>query len=230
MNQAAQGFHFDQARFNMIEQQIRPWQVLDARVLDLLSQVRREDFAPQALRICAFNDMELPLGSEPGECMLAPRVEARMLQELDLQSHETVLEIGTGSGYMAALLSRLAARVVSLEINPALAAQAQTKLQQAGAHNVQVQHADATAHGFAACASHAPYDAIVISGSVAEVPPALLDALKVGGRLLAIVGDAPMMRATLIRRSGSAHFRTEQPWDVVAPRMRHFAEPSRFQF
>ncbi len=222
----------EQARFNMIEQQIRPWEVLDGRVLELLGRVRREDFAPAAHRALAFTDMELPL-TQPaaeGQCMLAPRVQARLVQDLALKPSDKVLEIGTGSGYTAALMASLAQRVLSLEIEPALASQARTRLMQAGITNVEVRQADACANGFAACRAEGPYDAILLAGSVAEVPPALLDLLAPGGRLAAITGNEPMMRATFITRAGDADFRTAQPWDTVAPRLRHFPEPSRFRF
>lgn len=232
MSTATPVFDFEKARFNMIEQQIRPWDVLDARVLELLGRLKREQFVPAAHRALALADMEIPLGTPAvdGECLLAPKVEARALQELALQPTDQVLEIGTGSGYMAALMAQLCAQVLTLEINPALADQARAHLAQAGIGNVTVKVADAAAHRFAACASAAPYDAIVLSGSVAEVPSDLLELLKVGGRLFAIVGQEPMMRATLVRRTGQATFHTEQPWDIVAPRLQHFPEPSRFQF
>jgi len=223
---------FDQARFNMIEQQIRPWEVLDARVLALMGEVPREHYVPAAHRSLAFADLELPL-TQPaveGQCLLAPKVEARMLQDLALQPEESVLEIGTGSGHMAALLARLARHVVSVEIDPALAAQARANLQTAGVTNAEVITADAAAHDFAACRAAAPFHAIVLSGSVAEVPPALLSLLAPGGRLVAVVGEEPVMRATVITRTGDAAFHTAQPWDTVAPRLRNFPAPSRFRF
>jgi len=232
MNPAHPAFDFERARFNMIEQQIRPWEVLDARVLQLLGELKREDFVPPAYRSLALADVEIPLcrPAVEGACMLMPKVEARMLQNMALQPSDSVLEIGTGSGYMAALLSRLSARVLSLEIDPALAEQARRNLSAAGIDNVQVRCADAAAQHCAACASNAPYDAIVLSGSVFEVPADLLALLKTGGRLLAIVGQEPIMRATLVRRSGPANYSTEQPWDTAAPRLRGFPEASRFQF
>lgn len=221
-----------QARFNMIEQQIRPWEVLDARVLDLLDRVHREQFVPAAHRSLAFADMELPLSSPAvdGQVMLAPRVEARLVQDLALKPTDKVLEIGAGSGHMAALLASLAQRVVSIEIDEALARLARENLQKAGIGNVEVRCADAAANGFAACKDGAPFDAIVLSGSVAEIPPALLALLAPGGRLAAIVGFEPMMRATIVTRTGDAAFQTAQPWDTVAPRLRDFPEPSRFRF
>ena len=221
-----------QARFNMIEQQIRPWEVLDARVLALLDRVHREDFVPAAHKALAFADMELPLThpAVEGQAMLAPKVEARLLQDLLLKPTDKVLEVGAGSGHMAALLASLAQRVVSIEIDEALARTARENLQKAGIANAEVRRADAAANGFAACATEAPYDAIVLSGSVAEIPSALLALLAPGGRLAAIVGHEPMMRATIVTRTGDAAFQTAQPWDTVAPRLRNFPEPSRFQF
>ncbi len=220
--------NFEQARFNMIEQQIRPWEVLDGEVLALLSVVKRENFVPAGLKAMAFVDMELPLreGGARGQAMLAPRLEARLLQDLAVQSHERVLEIGTGSGYMAALLAHRAAHVLSLEIDAELAAQARKNLAQEGISNVDVRQAD----GVAGAAADGPFDVIVLSGSVAEVPQALLTQLKVGGRLAAIVGDEPMMRATLVTRNSETAWTTAEPWDTVAPRLVSFAEHSHFSF
>jgi protein-L-isoaspartate(D-aspartate) O-methyltransferase len=216
----------NQARFNMIEQQIRPWEVLDPQVLELLSIVRREDFVPMAHKALAFVDMEIPLGAAPNQVMLAPRVQARMLQDLAVKKTDKVLDIGTGSGFMAALLAHQAASVLSLEIDAHLAAQAQANLQKAGVTNVVVRTAD----GSQGAAADGPFDVIVLSGSVAEVPAALLQQLAVGGRLVAIVGDEPMMRATLITRTSESSWTTTEPWDSNAPRLSGFPEHSRFQF
>ncbi|MFC5498060.1 protein-L-isoaspartate O-methyltransferase [Caenimonas terrae] len=222
----------EQARFNMIEQQIRPWDVLDPLVLDLLAVVKREQFVPLAHKALAFVDMEIPLlGSEDeamrkGHCMLAPRVEARMLQDLKVGPTDRVLEIGAGSGYMAALLAHRAARVITLEIEPQLARMARENLQRAGVANVEVREAD----GATAIPAEGPFDVILLSGSVAEVPHRLLEQLKVGGRLGAVTGAEPMMRATFITRTGDSSYATAQPWDTVAPRLVHFPEPSRFRF
>jgi protein-L-isoaspartate(D-aspartate) O-methyltransferase len=214
----------ERARFNMIEQQIRPWDVLDLKVLDLLSHVRREDFVPLAHKALAFVDMQIPLPG--GSCMMEPKVEARMLQDLKLAGHEKVLEIGTGSGYMAALLAQQAQRVISLETKPELVQLARANLQRAGITNVDVREAD----GAQGLPGESPFDAIVLSGSVAEVPPALLSQLKVGGRLAAITGNEPIMRFTLVTRTGETTYTTAQPWDVNAPRLAHFLEPSKFTF
>jgi len=214
----------EQARFNMIEQQIRPWEVLDQNVLTLLAAVRREDFVPPAYKALAFIDTEVPLPE--GQCMLAPKVEARLLQELKLQGHERVLEVGTGSGFMAALLAHQAQQVVSLEIRPTLAATARANLQRAGITNVMVGEAD----GSQPVAHEAPFDAIVLSGSVAEVPAAMLARLKVGGRLIGIEGQEPVMRAVLITRMAEHQFKRVELFDTVAPRLSGFGEPSRFAF
>jgi protein-L-isoaspartate(D-aspartate) O-methyltransferase len=216
----------NQARFNMIEQQIRPWEVLDPQVLELLSVVHREDFVPLAHKALAFVDMEIPLGSAPNQVMLAPRVQARLLQDLAVKKTDKVLDIGTGSGFMAALLAHQAAQVLSLEIDADLAAQAQANLQKAGVSNVTVRHAD----GSQGAAADGPFDVILLNGSVAEVPAALLQQLTVGGRLAAIVGDEPMMRATLITRTSDSSWTTTEPWDCNAPRLGGFPEHSRFQF
>jgi protein-L-isoaspartate(D-aspartate) O-methyltransferase len=214
----------EQARFNMIEQQIRPWDVLDASVLSLLAVVKREDFVPAAHRSVAFMDLEVPL---PGhQVMLAPKVEARLLQELAPHRHEKVLEIGAGSGFMAALLAHKAQQVVSLEIRPELVAMARENLRHAKIMNAEVRQAD----GADAKAVAGPWDAIMLSGSVAEVPAALLQQLKVGGRLVAVVGQQPVMRAMRISRTGERDFRTEVLFDTVAPRLDGFGEPSLFTF
>ena len=216
----------NQARFNMIEQQIRPWEVLDPQVLELLMAVRREDFVPAAHRALAFVDMEIPTGSAPGQVMLAPRVQARLVQDLAVKKTDKVLEIGCGTGYTSALLAKLGAQVLALEIDAGLAKQASANLQQAGIANAQVRQAD----GSQGAAGDGPFDVILLSGSVAEVPQALLDQLSVGGRLAAIVGDEPMMRATVVTRTGTQSFVSTQPWDANAPRLSGFAETPAFQF
>ena len=216
--------NFEKARFNMIEQQIRPWDVLDGDVLQLLSEVKREDFVPLAHKVLAFADMEIPLGH--GQFMLPPRVEARMLQDATIQKTDKVLEIGAGSGYMAALLAHQAHRVISLEINPELAKMARENLQKAGVFNAEVRQFD----GSKGTPAESPFDVIVLSGSVAVVPSALLAQLKVGGRLVAIVGDEPVMRATVVTRGSDTAYTTTQPWDTVAPRLQNFPEPERFTF
>ncbi|MGP1629225.1 MAG: protein-L-isoaspartate O-methyltransferase family protein [Giesbergeria sp.] len=219
------------ARFNMIEQQIRPWNVYDGQTLEVLGRVRREDFAPPAYRSLAFMDIQIPLRGNAeeairkGECMLSPKVEARLLQDLQITRNDRVLEIGAGSGFMAALLAQMARQVVSLEINPELAAMAQSNLQRAGVQNAAVRVAD----GATGLVPDGPFDVILLSGSVAAVPQELLALLRDGGRLAVVVGEEPMMRATFVRRHGD-RFETTQPWDTVVPRLCNFPEPTGFHF
>jgi len=223
--------NMETARFNMIEQQIRPWEVLDPAVLQLLATVRREDFVPGAMRTLAFVDTQVPLlpGEPDGPRMLEPRVEARLLQELKVQRHEKVLEIGAGSGFMAALLAHRAQSVVTLECRPELARMARENLRRSGLLNVRVVEVDA-ATGARGHAAEAPYDVILLSGSVAEVPRVLLEQLRVGGRLGAIVGDDPVMRATVYTRVGEASWSQQVAFETLAPRLKGFAEKPAFQF
>jgi protein-L-isoaspartate(D-aspartate) O-methyltransferase len=219
------------ARFNMIEQQIRPWEVLDQNVLSLLSTVRREDFVPLAYRALAFVDTQVPLlgSAAGGPCMLEPKVEARLLQELQVQRHEKALEIGAGSGFMAALLAHRAQQVYTLECRPELARTARDNLRHAGIVNASVVDVSA-AEGARGLPGEAPFDLILLSGSVAELPHALLEQLKIGGRLAAMVGEEPVMRARLVTRVGEAAWSEVDLFDTVAPRLEGFVEPSRFVF
>jgi protein-L-isoaspartate(D-aspartate) O-methyltransferase len=225
--------NIETARFNMIEQQIRPWDVLDQAVLSLLSTVRREDFLPPALRALAFVDTQVPLDktgtAAETASMLEPKVEARLLQELQVQRHEKVLEIGTGSGFMAALLAHRGQWVFSLECRPALAAMARASLARNGVANVTVLDVSVEA-GTRGLPAEGPFDVILLSGSVAEVPPALLQQLKIGGRLAAVVGAEPVMQARLYTRAGAAAFSQADLFDTVAPRLEGFGEPTRFHF
>ncbi len=216
--------NIEQARFNMIEQQIRPWDVLDLNVLDLLARVRREDFVPPAYQALAFVDAEVPLGH--GQVMLAPKVEARLLQEAQVQRHERVLEVGAGSGFMTALLAHRAQSVIALERIGALAAMATANLRRGGVLNASVREMD----GQAGLPGDGPFDVIMLSGSVAEVPQALLDQLKIGGRLLTIVGQEPVMRAVRITRLSATALQSQDLFDTVAPRLAGFGEPTRFHF
>jgi protein-L-isoaspartate(D-aspartate) O-methyltransferase len=216
--------NMEKARFNMIEQQIRPWAVLDQGVLSLLAVVKREDFVPAAYRSLAFVDMEVPLAA--GQRMLAPKVQARMLQELGVGRHEKVLEIGTGSGYMAALLAHRAREVVTVEVEPELARTARANLQRAAVKNVRVVEGD----GARGVPSEAPFDAILLSGSVGSVPRELLQQLKIGGRLIAIVGDEPVMHVTRFTRTADDEFASVDLFETVAQRLHGFEEPPRFEF
>jgi len=194
--------NFETARYNMIEQQIRPWNVLDLTVLNLLDEIHREDFVPAAYKSMAFSDFEIPLGN--GEHMLAPRVEARLLQELNVQPHETVLEIGTGSGYMTALLAQLALRVFSVEIDQDLSTDAGRKLASHDISNVTLEIGDA-ASGWD---NHTPYDVILLTGSTPKLSDKFEQSLNINGRLLAVVGDV----------------------ETVIPALKNAPEPARFSF
>lgn len=186
----------EQARYNMIEHQIRTWEVLDQEVLDLLYAVKREDFAPPAYRMLAFSDMQIPIGG--GEHMWQPKMEARILQELAVKPTDQVLEIGTGSGYFAALLAQRAQHVYSVEIRPELKASGEANLRRAGAANVTVELGD----GARGWSKHAPYDIIVLTGSTPVLPQQFLQQLKIGARLFAVVGTPPVMAARLVTCTG----------------------------
>ena len=217
----------EHARFNMVEQQIRPWDVLDQGVLALLFTVKREEFVPPALRGLAFIDTEIPLrleSGDTGEFMLQPKLEARLLQELNLKSTDSVLEIGTGSGYQAALIAQQAHTVTSVEIQPRLVAFAQANLKRAGITNVKVETGDAS-NGWGST----EYDAILATGSVLEVPDGLKYQLRVGGRLVIIVGQAPAMTARIITRTTAASFETVSLFETVVKPLRA-APVSRFKF
>lgn len=216
----------EQARFNMVEQQIRTWDVLDQEILDLLYAVRRERFVPAAYKALAFSDLEIPLGEAPSERMWAPRMEARVLQELDLKKSDFVLEVGTGSGYFTALLSRLAGRVVSVEINPALAKFGRDNLGAEGVDNATVVTGDA-AGGWH---QNGPYDAIVLTGSVPIIPQTILDQVKPGGRLFAIVGDEPVMSARMLFRDTSGILGQTEMFETCVTPLVNASQPVRFQF
>ena len=218
----------EQARFNMIEQQIRTWDVLDQDVLGALALVKREDFVPPAYRGMAFADVEIPLtldGRPTGESMLTPKVEARLLQALGVRRHESALEIGTGSAFGTALLAQRTRRITSWEIEPALAAFAAANLRRAGITDVDLRTGDGSRPP-----GDARWDVIVLSGSVALTPEALLARLEPGGRLVAIVGDAPTMHARLFTREADDRWRTTDLFETVAPRLRGFPLPDRFRF
>ena len=216
--------NFEQARFNMVEQQIRPWEVLDQSVLDLLFVVKREEFVPAAYRALAFADVEIPLGH--GASMLPPKIEAKMLQELQLRTTDKVLEIGTGSGYMAALLAARAERVYTVEIVPELARAARENLERNRVGGVTVEEGDG-ARGWAA---HAPYDVILLSGSTPVLPQAFLQQLKSGGRLMAVVGEPPVMEAQLVVHAGEGVYRTVNVFETNVPPLQHALSRERFQF
>jgi protein-L-isoaspartate(D-aspartate) O-methyltransferase len=220
--------NLDQARSNMVEQQIRTWEVLDQDVLDLLYVVPREDFVPAQYRNLAFSDMEVPLPG--GERMWYPKMEARVLQELAPRRTERALEIGTGSGYLSALLAHRAAQVVSLEINPALADFGRDNLKRHGADNVTLLVEDGARGHAPGFRSGAPWDVIVLTGSVPVLPKAILDSLAPGGRLFAVVGERPAMSAQLISCVAPGAHRSTVLFETVLAPLVNCERPSRFQF
>jgi protein-L-isoaspartate(D-aspartate) O-methyltransferase len=214
---------FEKARFNMVEQQIRTWDVLDQSVLDLLFLVRREDFIPPEYRLLAFADLEIPLGDH--QKMWAPKMEARVLQELTIEQGENVLEIGTGSGYFTALLARLGARVTSVEINPRLAAEARTKLARAGLDSVELAVGDG-ARGWGS----ATYNAIVLTGSTPVLPDAFIGQLAPGGRIFAVVGEPPVMLARLTRSIAPGALAKRILFETCIDPLTNAVTPARFDF
>jgi protein-L-isoaspartate(D-aspartate) O-methyltransferase len=216
--------NIEQARFNMIEQQIRPWDVLDQEVLSLLAVVKREKFVPAAYASIAFADLEVPLPA--GQKMLSPKIEARILQELNVRKHESVLEIGAGSGYMAALLAHRAQHVLTVDIKPELVEFARGNLQANGITNAEVALGDA-AKGWSA---HAPYDVICVSGGLPVLPRELLDQIKIGGRLAAFVGSLPVMKAQIVTRVGETEFRVAELFETYVAPLVNAVEPSHFRF
>jgi protein-L-isoaspartate(D-aspartate) O-methyltransferase len=214
---------FEQARFNMIEQQIRPWDVLDPDVLNALRSVKRELFVLPEYQVLAFSEVELPIGC--GQTMLEPKIEAKALQAIGVKSGDSILEIGAGSGYMAALLAARGEWVRTIEIEPQLAKLAADNLASNGIDNVIVEDGD----GSTGWAIRAPYDVIMVSGAVREVPQALLDQLKPGGRLFAFVGTAPVMKGLLIQNLGDGQFRRGTVFETLVPYLR-MAQLASFAF
>jgi len=216
--------NIEQARFNMIEQQIRPWDVLDTDVLKLLGEVKRERFVPPEHRDLAFADLEIPIGG--GEAMWQPKVEARVVQELEIRPTDTVFEVGTGSGYLAALLARLAKHVTSAEIDPALAERARATLQAEAVGNVTLLTGDSAR----APLGEQSYDVIVLTGSTPVLPQAFTDRLNPGGRLFAVTGDLPVMKATLVRQGARGELQTVTLFETVLRPLQHALQPERFRF
>lgn len=223
------GLDFERARFNMVEQQVRPWDVLDQSVLDLLFVVKREDFVPPAHRALAFSDLEIPLridGVDTGESMWSPKLEARMLQEVAIKPHETVLEVGTGSGYLSALLAHKGQQVFSVEIDPRLKAFGEANLARAGVHNVKTELAD----GSRGWQAKAPYDVIVVTGSLPVIPDSLRNQLRIGGRLAVIVGEDPAMEAQIVTRVSDDGYDTVRLFETSVKPLRNAVRPSSFRF
>ena len=224
MTMTATGMDVELARFNMVEQQIRPWEVLDPEVLDLMMTVKRELFVPEAYRAVAFADVEVPLTN--GSKMWPPRVEARLLQEIALKKSDRVLEIGTGSGFLAALIANKVTEVLSVEIDKVQAELAKKNLAAAGVRNVTVEVAD----GLKGFAAKAPFDVIVVTGGLPSVPAELLSQLKVGGRLAAIVGVAPLMQAQIITQTAEGVFSTMALFETAIDLLKSVKPAPSFEF
>jgi len=214
--------NIEQVRDNMIKQQLRTWEVLDDPLLDLLKQIPREDFVPSTMRNLAFADMNIPL--DDNQLMMNPKIEARMLQALAIQPNEEVLEVGTGSGYVTALLAKQAKKVYSIEIMPRLLKQAGEKLRAHNINNAELEEGDA-AQGWD---SQRSYNVIAITGSLPILPRTFLESMSIGGRLFAIIGDAPAMEATLITRLGDDDWSREILFETELPVLKNAQQPERF--
>jgi len=216
--------NLEQARYNMIEQQIRPWDVLNQDVLDVLTRIPREEFVPKAYRNMAFTDTEIPL--EHGQSMLSPKIEARLLQAVEVQTKDDILQIGTGSGYLTALLASMGGHVTSVDIHAELQQQAQTKLDEHNIQNVTMECEDAAQDW----KPNQRYDVIVIAGSLPVLPETFQQALNKDGRLFAFVGDAPAMEAILITRVGENEWSHEVLFETEVPELENAQQPERFSF
>ncbi|TAM58157.1 MAG: protein-L-isoaspartate O-methyltransferase [Rhodanobacter sp.] len=216
--------NFEQARLNMVESQVRPWEVLDGRVLDVISRVHREDFVAPAHRQLAFADLCLPLGH--GEVMMKPVLEARVLQALQLQPADKVLEIGTGSGFLTACLAGLSAHVTTVDIHADFTAAATRHLLDAGIANTSL----VTGEAVNAWQPDGLFDAVVVTGAVFEIPPRWLSWLKPGGRMVVVRGLSPVQHASLMTLEGSGHYREESLFETDLPYLTHAEPPQRFVF
>lgn len=216
--------NLEQARFNMVEQQIRTWEVLDQDVLDLLFEIKREEFLPERSRALAFVDMPAPVGF--GEFALPPKLEARIVQELSLKASDRVLEIGSGCGYMTALLAKTTGHVTSVEIVPELSAFAEKNLRAHGIENVSLAVGDA-AQGWSAAQG---FDVIVLTGSTPALPEAFLQMLNPGGRLFAVVGEEPIMKAILFSRGGQDGVERHELFETCIPALKHALQLEQFVF
>lgn len=216
----------DCARFNMIQQQIRPWDVLDDRVLEVMADIPREAFVPDAYRGLAYADIEIPLNETV--CMLAPKIVGRLLQALDVRPGDRILEIGSGSGYVTACLSRLGARVVSIEIDTELAMQARTRLAALQFAWIEIREGD----GLIESIQGGPFDAILLTGSMPTdaALPVLQEQLTTGGRLVCVLGEPPAMHAVLVTRLAGETFRRESLFETCVPPLERVQEPERFAF
>ncbi|MFQ6022003.1 MAG: protein-L-isoaspartate O-methyltransferase [Acidiferrobacterales bacterium] len=218
------GIDFELARHKMVEQQVRPWEVLDQRVLDLIDQSPREDYVPEQYRNLAYVDMNVPLGH--GQVMIPPKLEARLLQELAIQPHDTILEIGTGSAYMTSLAAALGRHVYSVEIIPELATRAQQALETHDIKNVTLETGD----GARGWGRHQPYDVILITGSLPLLPDSFKQSLAPGGRMIAIIGYSPVMQVMLLQRVAAGSWDEASLFETDLPPLINAQQPERFVF
>ncbi len=216
--------NIEQARLNMVENQVRPWEVLDGRVLDVIARVHREDFVAPEHRQLAFADLCLPLGH--GEVMMKPVVEGRVLQALELLATDRVLEIGTGSGFLTACLAALSAQVTSVDIHADLTAAAAQRLQRAGTTNATLVTAEAVHEWL----PDGLFDALVVTGAVFAIPPRWLTWLKPGARALVVRGQSPVQHATLLTHESAGRYREEILFETDLPYLTHAEPPPRFVF
>jgi protein-L-isoaspartate(D-aspartate) O-methyltransferase len=216
--------NFEAARQTMIKSQMRTWHVHDDRILDLIARMPRQDYVPAASRNLAYVDMNISLGH--GEVMMTPKTEARLVQELEIDPKDKILEIGTGSGYVTALLANLGRHVVSVEIRPEFTTEAATKLARHGIRNITLEVGD----GARGWDRQKPYDVILITGSLPILPEAFRDSLAPGGRMIAIVGQSPVMEVKRIRRLDGNIFTEDSLFDTDLPPLQNVIEPARFVF
>ena len=216
--------NFEQARFNMVEQQVRPWDVLDARVLELLETTQREDFVPVRYRKMAFTDMAIPLDHE--QSMMKPVVEGRLLQALELKPDETVLEIGTGSGFITACLAQMAKSVVSVDIHEQFSKEAAARLKEKGIQNVEIETGDAMS-GWQPEQAH---DVVVVTGSVEDIPDQFRGWVNPGGRIFVVCGESPAMEAKLLTKLNATEWREESLFETDLPRLVNAEKAAEFEF
>lgn len=216
--------NFEQARFNMVEQQVRPWDVLDARVLELLETTQREDFVPVRYRKMAFTDMAIPLDHE--QSMMKPVVEGRLLQALELKPDETVLEIGTGSGFITACLAQMAKSVVSVDIHEQFSKEAAARLKEKGIQNVEIETGDAMS-GWQPEQAH---DVVVVTGSVEDIPDQFRGWVNPGGRMFVVCGESPAMEAKLLTKLNATEWREESLFETDLPRLVNAEKAAEFEF
>jgi protein-L-isoaspartate(D-aspartate) O-methyltransferase len=203
---------YEKARFNMVEQQVRPWEVLDPKVLSLIGEMPRDRFVPDSYKGLAYADIEIPLGD--GQKMMFPRVEGRLLQALEIQPSDNILEVGTGSGYLTACLAKLGNKVISQEINPAYTEQARQRLAELAIDNVELRTADSLSDDI----ESGRFDAIAVTGSLPEMPEAFKQRLNIGGRLFVVIGQSPAMTAFLVTRTSENEWHSEALFETdIAP-------------